>query len=436
MQTSLVARRFASTASKSHHKVLIVGGGTAGIGAAQQILGLIRSSGKTYTPGDIAIVDAAEWHHYQPGWTLVGSGLKRKHDLRRPLQSLIPTPYVTHHNERMQSFNPEANSVQTESGRELTYDALVVAPGLKIKFEAIEGLTKALADPGSGVSSIYSYDTCDKTWADIDALRNGKAVFTQPAGVIKCAGAPQKIMWMAWDRWRRTGRGGNIQVDFVTGMPTMFSVPKYSEALNALRIERGVGGTFNHDLKSIDTSARTATFKTPDGKVETKEYTLLHVVPPQGPHDFVKNSPLADAAGWVDVDQGTLQHKKYANVFSLGDASSLPTSKTAAAITAQAPVLAENLTKYLATGKIGGATYDGYTSCPLLTGYGQLMLAEFVYGLKPQETFAGILGDQAKPHSAYYYLKKDIFPWAYFNHYVEGRWYGRKGFRRPSFPKA
>lgn len=109
------------------------------------------------------------------------------------MQSLIPTSYVTHHNERLQSFNPEANSVQTESGRELTYDTLVVAPGLKIKFEAIEGLTKALADPGSGVSSIYSYDTCDKTWADIDALRNGKAVFTQPAGVIKCAGAPQKV---------------------------------------------------------------------------------------------------------------------------------------------------------------------------------------------------------------------------------------------------
>lgn len=167
--------------------------GTAGIGAAQQILNLLRSSGKTYTPGDIAIVDAAEWHHYQPGWTLVGSGLKRKHELRRPLQSLIPTPYVAHHAERLQSFNPESNSVQTESGKELTYDTLVVAPGLKVKFEAIEGLPKALADPGSGVSSIYSYDTCDKAWADIDAMRNGKAVFTQPAGVIKCAGAPQKV---------------------------------------------------------------------------------------------------------------------------------------------------------------------------------------------------------------------------------------------------
>ncbi|KAG8897848.1 hypothetical protein FRB99_007873 [Tulasnella sp. 403] len=301
----MLVRRLATAAAspaRTHHKVLVVGGGTAGVGVATQILKLLQSSGKSsYTSGDIAIVDAAEWHHYQPGWTLVGSGLKNKADLRRPLASLVETPTIAHHVEKIQSFSPENNFVKTVSGKELTYETLVVAPGLQVKYNAIENLPKALADPSSGVSSIYSYDTCDKVWADIDALRQGQAIFTQPAGGIKCAGAPQKIMWMAWDHWRRTNRRDNIKIDFISGMPTMFSVPKYSEALNALRIQRGIGALFTHDLKSIDLTKRVATFKTPDGKVEQREYDFLHVVPPQGPHEFVQKSPLADAAGWVDL---------------------------------------------------------------------------------------------------------------------------------------
>jgi sulfide:quinone oxidoreductase len=215
------------------------------------------------------------------------------------------------------------------------------------------------------VSSIYSYDTCDKTWADIEAFRGGKAIFTQPAGVIKCAGAPQKIMWMAWDRWRRTKRREGADISFVTGMPSMFSVKKYSDALNALRVERGIEGLFEHNLVAVDSKARVAKFKKPDGSEVDKEYALLHVTPQMGPLDFIKKSPLADGVGWVDVDQGTLRHKKFGNVWSLGDCSSLPTSKTAAAITAQTPVLVENFYQVAETGKVGNASYDGYTSCPV-----------------------------------------------------------------------
>jgi len=363
------------------------------------------------------------------------------------MADLIPA-HIAHQPENVASFSPETNSITTSGGASITYDALIVAPGLKINWDGIGNLSKALADPQSGVSSIYSFDTADKAWSDIEALRTGKAIFTQPAGVIKCAGAPQKIMWMAWDRYRRTRRDDHIDVEFITGMPTMFSVPKYSEALNKLREQRGVGALFKHNLTSIDPTRRVASFKTADGVTAEKEYTLLHVTPPMGPPDFIRSSPLADGAGWVDVDQGTLQHKKFSNVFSLGDASSLPTSKTAAAITAQAPVLTHNLVSLLNTGEIGKAIYDGYTSCPLLTGYGQLMLAEFVYGLKPKETFSAF-GDQAVPGRAFYYLKKvlfkvscwvriadvlplqDFFPWVYYNRMVEGTWFGSSGFSEP-----
>ncbi|KAG6330300.1 hypothetical protein ID866_8790 [Astraeus odoratus] len=227
-------------------------------------------------------------------------------------------------------------------------------------------------------------------------------------------------MWMAWDRYQKTGRGFNIKVDFMTGMPSMFSVKKYSDALNALRIERGIGADFQHNLVSVDSSNRKATFKKADGSTIDRAYSILHVTPPMGPLDFIKKSPIADAAGWVEVDQATLRHVKpeFGNIFALGDCSSLPTSKTAAAITSQAPVLTENLYSLMTVGSLSNARYDGYTSCPaqLLTGYGELMLAEFKYGLEPKESFASYLGDQATRRRLFYHFKKDLFPWVYWSH--------------------
>ncbi|GBE82311.1 Sulfide:quinone oxidoreductase, mitochondrial [Sparassis crispa] len=428
--------RWASTSeNRDKYKIVVVGAGSGGLTVANQIYSRFKAAGKPLNEGDIAVVDSAEFHYYQPGWTLVGAGLKQKSSTRRPLASLIG-PHLSHIPENIKSFSPESSSVTTTSGRTISYDSLVVSAGLQTNWSAISGLSNALSDSSSGVSSIYSFETCDKVWRDIDALKSGNAIFTQPAGVIKCAGAPQKILWMAWDRYRRTGRGDSIHMDFYTGMPTMFSVKKYSDALNELRTQRSVGGYFQHNLVSVDAANRKATFKRSDGSDVKVDYNLLHVSPPMGPLDFIKGSPIADEAGWVAVDQSTLQHVNFDNVWALGDCSNLPTSKTSAAITGQAPVLTENLFSLIDTGKIGNAKYDGYTSCPLLTGYGQLMLAEFTYGLVPKETFANYLGDQSVPNRFYYHLKKDLFPWAYWNHMLNGNWFGASGFIRPKFPPS
>ena len=178
--------------------------------------------------------------------------------------------------------------------------------------------------------------------------------------------APQKIMWMAWDRFRRTGRGDTVSIDFYTGMPAIFSVKKYADALEELRIQRGVGIALKHNLISVDPEAHKATFKTADGTVDT-DYTLLHVSPPMGPLDVMKGQLISDEAGWVSVDKATLRHTnpEFGNVWAIGDCSRLPTSKTAAAVTSQAPVLTENLFSIVDTGKLSNATYDGYTSCPV-----------------------------------------------------------------------
>jgi len=427
-------RDFASIAAASpvtppprDHKVVIVGGGSAGLTVSHQLL----RSGK-FNRHEIAVIDPAEWHHYQPGWTLVGAGLKSKEELRRPLRSLIDSK-LEFYNEGVDSFCPEENSISLSGGRKLSYEHLVVAPGISVNFKAIKGLPEALADPHSLVSSTYGYDTCEKVFRTIKTLRTGAAIFTHPTGVVKCAGAPQKIMWLAWDYWKQAGlydgsdpSGSPIQISFATGLPVMFGVPKYSTKLNEMREERGVEGLFQHDLVAIE--GNTATFALPDGKEQVeKHFDFLHVVPKMGPHAFVKNSVLANEAGFVDVDEGTTRHRKYVNVWSIGDASSLPTSKTAAAITAQAPVLVQNLKRSM-EGKELDATYDGYTSCPLLTEYGKVMLAEFGYGGAPQETFNRWFGiNQAIPRRAFYHLKKDFFPWVYYKSMVKGTWGGPKG---------
>jgi sulfide:quinone oxidoreductase len=267
----------------------------------------------------------------------------------------------------------------------------------------------------------------------VDQLKKGTAIFTQPAGVIKCAGAPQKVMWLALDHWRQAGlydpsnpAKSAINITFANGLPTMFGVPKYAAVLEQLRKERGVEGLFQHDLVSVE--GNTATFARPDGQDKvTRKFDLLHVVPKMGPHAFVKESPLANEAGYVDVDDATTQHKKYANVWSAGDASSLPTSKTAAAVTAEAPVLVRNMLQTM-DGQKPDAAYDGYTSCPLLTEYGKVLLAEFKYGGVPKETFDELLGwDQGVPRRSFYHLKKDFFPWVYYNSMVKGTWGGAKG---------
>ncbi|KAJ7219231.1 sulfide-quinone oxidoreductase, partial [Mycena pura] len=437
-----VGARLASSDGPSgvKFKILVVGAGSGGLSVANQIFDRFKAAGKALKAGDVAIVDPADNHYYQPGWTLVGAGLKKKTDFVKPLASLVPS-HITLISDRVKTFSPTSSSVTTADGRSFSYDSLVVAAGLKINWEGIQGLPQALMNSTSGVSSIYSYETCDKVWTDIDALRSGNAIFTQPAGVIKCAGAPQKIMWMAWDRYRKTNRTTKIHVDFYTGMPTMFSVKKYSDALNELRVGRGVGGFFSHNLVAIDEANHKATFKTGDGSTTSVDYTVLHVTPPMGPLDFIKESPIADSAGWVSVDPATLRHTnpEYGNIWAIGDCSSLPTSKTAAAITAQAPVLSENLFSVMDTGKLSSATYDGYTSCPLLTGYNELMLAEFKYGLEPKESFSSQF-DQAKSHRLFYHLKRcfllgmcDLFPWAYWNYMVKGRWYGTNGPFRPKY---
>ncbi|GAA6043003.1 hypothetical protein JCM8097_003883 [Rhodosporidiobolus ruineniae] len=422
-------RSAASAAQANHAKFLVIGGGTAGVSVAAQLQRAFAAEKRPLSDGDIAIVEPAKEHHYQPGWTLVGAGLKSLDQMAKPMDAVIPQG-VKRYTASVETFQPENNTVSTADGNKISYNFLVVAPGLKTNIDAIKGLKEGLENPNGPVSSIYSLGSVEKVWKNIQQFKQGTAIFTQPAGIIKCAGAPQKILWMAESQWRKDGVRDQVSPVFATGMPTMFGVPKYSQALEKIRQERNVDGLFGHNLVSIDNSKKVATFSTGEGQTATRDFDFLHVVPPQVAHEFVKASPLADAAGWVAVDPATTQSVKFANVFSLGDASSMPNSKTAAAVFAQAPVLVDNL-RAAHDGAELPAKYDGYASCPLLTGHNELMLCEFKYGGIPKETFAPVLGSQDKPSAWAYYLKKDFFPFAYWNAAVKGQWFGPRGPFRP-----
>ena len=398
----------AGRGTDQHEQVLIIGGGNAGISVAARL--------RREAPGlDIAILEPSSRHYYQPLWTLVGGGVFPKERSERDEASVIPEG-VRWIQDAAAQVCPDEDTVLTASGRRLAYDYLVVAPGIQIDWERIEGLPEALGH--DGVSSNYDYRYVDKTWEFIQSFRGGRALFTHPSTPIKCGGAPQKIMYLADDHFRRAGVRERTEVTFATAGAGLFGVPKYAASLERVVQRKGIDVRFHHDLVAVDAERKVATFR----DVQTDErheigYDLLHVTPPMSAPDFVKRSPLADGGGWVEVDRATLQHPRYPNVFALGDASNLPTSKTGAAIRKQAPVVVRNLLAHVERRPLPGA-YDGYTACPVVTGYGRLVLTEFDYTMTPRETFPV---DQSRERRSMYLLKKHGLPWLYWNAILKGR---------------
>jgi sulfide:quinone oxidoreductase len=392
-----------------HHQVVIVGGGTAGIMVASRLM-----RGWRRKP-DVAIVEPSDQHFYQPLWTLVGGGVAKKEETRRSERSVIPRG-VTWIRDGVAEFMPDQNAIRTREGLIVTYDWLVVAAGLQLHWEAIPGLKASLGK--NGVCSNYSFETVDSTWKAIQDFRGGNAVFTHPQGAVKCGGAPQKIMYLADDYFRKSGVRERAKVIFASGQPNIFAVEPYRSTLETVLARKQIDARFNLPLVEVRADAKEAIFKRLEsGELVTIPYDLLHVTPPMGPPSFIATSPLADADGWVDVDKETLRHRRFANVFALGDCSSLPTSKTGAAIRKQSPALVRNLLAAMQGWELP-ARYDGYTSCPLVTGYGKLVLAEFDYNKVPQESFPV---DQSQERWSMWLLKRYLLPFLYWHGMLKGR---------------
>ncbi len=392
-----------------HHPIVIVGGGTAGITVAAQF------TKGWFNRRTVAVIEPSDKHYYQPLWTLVGAGLARKEATERSEASVMPR-HTTWIRDAVTEFQPAHNSLQTRTGRTITYDWLVIAAGLQINWNKIPGLSESIGK--DGVCSNYSYGTVDSTWDAIRNFRGGTALFTNPSGAVKCGGAPQKIMYLADDRFREAGTRDKTKIIYASALPAIFAVDPYKTTLEAVIARKQIECRFRHELIEIRPATKEAVLKNLDTQEQSiVAYDLLHVTPPMGPPAFLASSPLADKDGWVDLDPATLRHQKYANVFALGDCSNLPTSKTGAAIRKQAPVVVRNLIA-ASQGQPLTARYNGYTSCPLVTGIGKLVLAEFDYQKQPDESFPV---DQSRERWSMWVLKRHLLPIMYWHGMLKGR---------------
>ncbi|MCA1286653.1 bifunctional protein tyrosine phosphatase family protein/NAD(P)/FAD-dependent oxidoreductase [Salipiger bermudensis] len=399
--------------------VVVVGGGAAGIA--------VSASLKARKPDlEIALLDPADVHYYQPGWTMVGGGIFEPETTARTMGSLIPKD-VHWIKSAVAAFEPQNNAVILDGCRVVKYQRLIVCPGLKLDWAKVDGLVETLGK--NGVTSNYRYDLAPYTWELVKGLKGGTALFTQPPMPIKCAGAPQKAMYLSGDHWHRTGILPRIDIQFMNAGGVLFGVKDYVPALMDYVKRYDASLNFFHNLIAVDGPAKTATFavNTPDSEPFTIDvaFDMMHVCPPQTAPDFIRVSPLADAAGWVDVDQNTLRHKSYDNVWSLGDVMNAPNAKTAAAARMQAPIVAENVAADI-DGLSPHAVYNGYGSCPLTVERGKIVLAEFGYGGALLPSFPKWLLDGTKPTRAAWLLKEQILPPVYWKAMLRGKeWMAR-----------
>jgi len=415
-----------------HFNIVVIGAGTGGIMEAAQI----KNQRKDIS---IAIVDPADTHYYQAAWTLVGAGTYDYEKTGRPISSVIPSgcewvkDFVT-------TIDADNNKVATKSSGELSYDYLVAAPGIQIDKDGIPGLKEGL-EKGVVCSN---YTDPKKVWENIQNFKGGNAIFTQPTTPIKCGGAPQKIMYLADDYWEKTGVKSKTKVVFPTPGSVIFGVPEFAKTLNQVIHRKGIHFKPFYAITKIDVEKKEVHFTNAkpgendctinegEGLGERLDgnstfvlpFDFLHMAPPQSAPDFIKNSPLSNgsAGGWIDVDINTLQHKKYPNVFALGDSAALPTAKTGAAIRKQAPVVAANVLAHMERSGLSDKKYEGYSSCPLVTGYGKMVLAEFKYdNVRDSDPFLSKFVDTTKENYSMWILKKFGLPFMYWNFMMKGK---------------
>jgi sulfide:quinone oxidoreductase len=396
------------------YEVVIVGAGAGGIAVAASL-----KSRNPYL--EIALIDPADIHYYQPGWTMVGGGIFDAEQTSRTMGSLIPKG-VHWIKSAVAAFEPDNNAIILDGCRVVKYGRLIVCPGIKLDWNKVEGLVETLGH--NGVTSNYRYDLAPYTWHLVERLKQGRAIFTQPPMPIKCAGAPQKAMYLSGDAWHRRGVLKNIDIQFNNAGGVLFGVKDYVPALMKYVEKYDAKLNFFHNLVAVDGPAKKAWFDVakPDVPVQRveMEFNMMHVCPPQTAPDFIRVSPLADAAGWIDVDQATLRHKSYDNIWSLGDVMNAPNAKTMAAARIQAPIVAENLIADM-RGAAPSAQYNGYGSCPLTVERGKIVLAEFGYGGVMLPSFPKAIIDGTKPSRAAWFLKEKMLPPIYWKGMLKGR---------------
>lgn len=414
------------TQSNAKAKVVIVGGGAAGISVAARLM-------RNLSDPNVTIIDPNDTHFYQPGFTLIASGVYGKDDVYKRQTDCMPSG-VNWIKDSVVTVDPEKKSVKTVGGQNIDYDFLVIASGLVCNWDGVEGISQK--DLGNGDAfSIYDYEGSIKTWTGLQSFvkKGGRGVFTDTYTKMKCGGAPKKICLLTDDYARKNNLRDRIDMNYFTADKILYDVPYYTPRLQQIYEDRNVSVTIETRLKGVDTSSKKVHLekfqKLGDGKVSRKsfieDYDFLHFTPPMCAPNFVKEGGLAWDSGslasgnWVMVDKETLVHKRYNNIISLGDVAGIPTSKTSAAIRKQVPIAVKNLISIM-EGKEPLAKYNGYAACPIITDYGHVLLCEFDYEKNPDSSFPFSLLDVSKEQQAAWLLKVYALKPMYFYGMLKG----------------
>jgi sulfide:quinone oxidoreductase len=414
---------------ENHYNIAIIGAGTGGIMLAAQL-------NAKHPSIKVGIIDPAEFHYYQPAWTLVGAGTYDYEKTKRPMKAIVPKK-STWIKDAVTKIDAENNQFSTATSGMITYDYLVVAPGLTYDFDLVPGLKEAFDDPNGMAGSVYTNPK--KVWEDIQKFKGGVALFTQPTTPIKCGGAPQKVMYLAEAAFKKQGVREQSKVVFATNGGVIFGVQPIKDTLMKVVDRKNIQLKFGHQLVKIDAQEKIAWYKLGDNVsahnenvgVQTLEkdgmvgikYDFLHTAPPSVAPKFVQESDLVNDAGWLDVDKHTLQSTKYDNVFGLGDVAGLPTAKTGAAIRKQVPVIVDHIVKLMGGEKTSDQKYNGYSSCPLVTDYGKMVLAEFDYNnnfIPDPKLKRMLVFNSEKEHWRLWMFKKYALPYLYWNKMMKG----------------
>ncbi len=369
------APRSVRAAIKTRAEIVIVGGGAAGLTAASKLAGLLDGA-------KITIVDPRREHWYQPGFTLVANGVYQTGDVVRQTGDYVASG-VAWVPEAVAEIDPDANTVTTIGGKRLRYDFLVVALGCELNFDGIDGFEPKLVGT-NGIGCTYAGpEGAAATFRASQAFveNGGVGLFTKPGTPMKCAGAPIKAAFLAASRMVNAGTRGKGEVTYLADNDKLFAQPETAALIKQHFDAKKIGYDYGHILTAIEPGRREAIFRTPKGEV-TRKYDYIHVVPPMRAVAVVRESKLAwkegalAGGGWMEVDKRTLQHRRYPNVFGVGDTNGTPAGKTAATVKKSAPIAMHNLASVI-DGKTPTETFDGYTSCPLITEIGNAALIEF-----------------------------------------------------------
>lgn len=389
---------------KRKYQVVILGGGSGGISTASR---LAKKGVK-----DILIIDHADFHAYQPAWPLVGSGDENKEHTRRKMEDVIPKG-VDFIQQEVTGIQAPERIVTTDKGT-FYYEYLVVALGIQLDFDRIDGLTETLGK--NNVCTNYLYDKVDYTYKTLKEMREGNVIVTKPSSPIKGGVAPENSIFTFDEFFEKKKR--NVNLMLMSGKSSLFPVEKYRQQIEKHLIQKAIAYELDQELIAVDGEKRQATFKNlKTGSIDQLPFSMLLVTPPMSAPDVIKQSTLCDAEGWLDVNKYTLQHVRHQNIFGIGDCTNLPTVKMGAAVRKQVPILVENLIAQMKQKPLKG-NYDGATACPIATEYGQAFIAEFGYDLQPKESLPLI---QGSTNPLFYQVKKRAIPWMYWHGMLKGR---------------